>query len=696
MPYPPGRPGLESEISGLTERSGQLRQAAALPGADLPQVLEAAFAELDGAIDALNSQRAAAPGDSAPGRVAGGLDADRRLLQAIFQQAPVPMFLLDHDGTVRRANRRAGDLLGFAPGYATGKHFGALVGLPARAAAQTHLAAAHRTGEGRQIQCDLLGAAGPVPAVLDVSPVSLPGGPGQLIVAVTRRGRAPVPGGREQGSAAGRNGLPAPPGRQDQAPAGRRPASAAAGEDDAGMAVGQHAAAGTDPAPGADDETVLAIRTAAGRLDLLGAATRLVLENATVSESVMLQRCARLLAGQLAAWVIVDIERGGQLRRQFAIGPQDERSAELARSLADADPPRDSAPRQVHDSGTSLLTAHTEDTGLLGTGADGVPFLSRLDATSVLSVPLSDGERSYGALTLARVAGGGYFGTGDVGLVEEIGEHLALAIRVDRLLRQRSDVADALRAGLRPPRLPAIPGVEIAAAHQDATASPGPGGDFYSVYRSPGGWGVAIGDVAGKGEGAAAVTAAARHAIRVAAHWCADPAEVLRMVNEIMLAEEFGGRFVTADAVHLQWRDRVLRVTLGSAGHPLPVLLRQDGRVQTMNGHGLPLGIFPDPGTQAQEVELSTGDTLFFYTDGLADARGSQPASFGDRLTDELAALAGKPAAEVAARMQQAALAFCGGELRDDMTVLVLRAGEPPGRDGLRPEISDGLRPETS
>jgi serine phosphatase RsbU (regulator of sigma subunit)/PAS domain-containing protein len=692
MPYPPGRPGLESEISGLTERCGQLRQAAALPGAELPQVLEAAFAELDGAIDALNSLRAATPGDSASVRVADGLDADRRLLQAIFQQAPVPMFLLDQDGTVRRANRRAGDLLGFAPGYATGKHFGALVGLPARAAAQTHLAAARRTGEGRQIQCDLLGAAGPVPAVLDISPVSLPGGPGQLIVAATRR-RAPAASGREPGSAAGRNGLPAPSARHDQAPAGSRPAPAAGGDDAAGKAAGQHAAADTEPAPGTDGD-VLAIRTAVSRLDLLGAATRLVLENATVSESVMLQRCARLLAGQLAAWVIVDVERGGQLRRQFAIGPQDERSSELARSLADADPPQGSAPRQVHDSGTSLLIAHTEDTSLLGIGADGVPVLARLGATSVLSVPLSDGERSYGTLTLARVAGGGYFGTGDVGLVEEIGEHLALAIRVDRLLRQRSDVADALRAGLRPPRLPAIPGVDIAAAHQDATSSPGPGGDFYSVYRSPGGWGLAIGDVAGKGEGAAAVTAAARHAIRVAAHWCADPAEVLRMVNEIMLAEEFGGRFVTADAVHLQWRDHVLRVTLGSAGHPLPVLLRPDGRVQTMDGGGLPLGIFPDPGTQAQELELSMGDTLFFYTDGLADARGAGPAPFEDRLTDELAALAGKPAAEVAARMQQAALDFCGGELRDDMTVLVLRAGEPPGRDGLRPGTSDGLRPD--
>jgi serine phosphatase RsbU (regulator of sigma subunit)/PAS domain-containing protein len=628
MPHPPG---LDSEISGLTARRGQLRQAAALPGAHLQQVLDAAFAELDGAIEALNSMRAQAAAGPAAEQLTGGLQGDRRLLHAVFQEAPVPLFLLDRDGTVRRANRRAGNLLGFSPGYATGKPFAAFVELPARAAVQTQLAAARRTGKGRQVECGLLGAAGAVPNVLDISPVSLAGEPGQLVVAATRHGQA-------------------------------------AAQPRERKAAGKSA-----------DQEAATVRTVTSRLDLLGAATRLVLENATVSESVMLQRCARLLASELAAWVIVDVERKGLLRRQFVIGPQDEASVELSRSMAGADPERESAPGQVHESGSSLLIAHVEDGGLLGAGSDGIPFLARLGATSMLTVPLSDGERSYGALTLAREAGGAYFGTADVGIVEEIGEHLALAIRVDRMLRQRTDVADELQAGLRPTELPPVPGIEIAAAHLDATSSPGPGGDFYNVYRTPGGWGLAIGDVCGKGKGAASVTAAAAHAIRVAGYWCADPAEVLRMVNEIMLAEEFGGRFVTADAAHLRWQDGTLRVTLGSAGHPLPVLIRPDGRVQTMNGGGLPLGIFPDSGPQAQDLELSRGDLLFFYTDGLSDARSLQQTSFEDRLTEELAALAGKPPAEVATRMQAAVLEFCSGELRDDMTMLVLRAGEPPG-----------------
>src|ERR1700734_118046 len=115
MPYSPGRPELESEISGLTERRGQLRQAASMPGAQLGQVLEAAFAELDGAIDALNSIQAETGAGPGSGRPGGGSHADRPLLHAVFQEAPVPLFLLDRDGTVRRADPRARELLALFP-----------------------------------------------------------------------------------------------------------------------------------------------------------------------------------------------------------------------------------------------------------------------------------------------------------------------------------------------------------------------------------------------------------------------------------------------------------------------------------------------------------------------------------------------------------------------------------------------------
>jgi phosphoserine phosphatase RsbU/P len=117
---------------------------------------------------------------------------------------------------------------------------------------------------------------------------------------------------------------------------------------------------------------------------------------------------------------------------------------------------------------------------------------------------------------------------------------------------------------------------------------------------------------------------------------------------------------------------------LGSAGHPWPILVRPDGRTQSLQGGGLPLGIFPDAEPATQELELEAGDLLFFFTDGLTSACGPDMAYFEDRITDELAALAGEPPARVVSRIEEVLLRFCDGLLRDDVTMLALRAGEPP------------------
>jgi PAS domain S-box-containing protein len=623
MPQHPGRPGPEADITGLASRSGALRQAAALSGADLGSLFEAALAELDAAIDALKAS--ASPGGDGPGNgPSAEVHAERRLLHTVFQQAPVPLFLLDSGGTVRRVNAAAGELFGSGPGYATGKLFAAFVDPPSRAAVQTLLAAAARTGEPRQLRAGVLTSEGVADRALAVRQVAIRGEEDQLIVAA---------------------GLPTdPPGR-----------------------------AGPPAEPGAG---VVAAMTR--RQDLVTAAARILLENVTYSETVAVQQVARLLARELAAWVIVDTEHRGRLSRQVVAGPEDQQSQELARAAATIDPRPGSAPAQVHESGSALLLAHAEDLGTLGDGPGGVPLLMALGASSVLCVPLSDGERCYGVLTLAGQASHGRFGMADAGLVAELGEQLALAIRADRLFWRRSGVADALQASLLPRQLRQIPGTEIAATHVPATGEPEVGGDFYDVYPAGDGWGTAIGDVCGKGEDAAAVTAAARHAIRAFAHANPDPEAVLRSANDVMLAEEFGGRFVTAAVGHLRWRRRRLHVVLGSAGHPGPVRIRPDGRTQRLRGGGLPLGIFPDAAPATEELDLDPGDVLFLYTDGLTGACGPDMVYFEDRLTDELAVLAGKPPSVLVARVRELALEFCRGELRDDMTMLAMRAGEPP------------------
>jgi serine phosphatase RsbU (regulator of sigma subunit)/PAS domain-containing protein len=655
MPHARGIPLPEREIAELRDRSGALRQSATLPGAQLPQLLDAALAELDGAIDTAAALQAGLDPGAAGGRPADASDGERRLLGAMFSGAPVPLFVLDRDGTIRRVNRRAADLLGAGAGYASGKLLTAFVALPARAAVHAQLAAVARTGKPRRVSCPLLGpdAAAQVVLALDVLDVA---GESGLLIAAASTG----------------------PGTPDAVPdaAGGEADANGRGAGDAGPAAG---AAGGGAAGGAGGSAAArAVEAITHRLDLVTAATRLLLENATFSESVALQRCARLLAAELAAWVIVDVDRRQRLRRQVVMGPADRESEQLARAVTAIDPQPGSAPRLVHESGSSMLIAHAEDAGLLGTGAGDVPLLMQLGATSLLCVPLSDGEQSYGVLTLARRANEPHFEIADLGLVEELGEQLALAIRVDRMFRRRTEIADSLQASLLPRELPAVPGVEIAAAYVAATEGLEVGGDFYDVYRTPDGWGVSIGDVCGKGEHAAAVTAAARHAVRVLAHWDPDPAGVLRQANELLLAQEYEGRFVTACAAHFRWRDGRLHAVLGSAGHPGPVLIRADGRVRMLEGGGMPLGLFPDAAPASQDVELSPGDLLFLFTDGVTGARSPELAYFEERLTDALASLAGRPPAEVVSSMQTLVVEFSMNDLRDDMTMLALRVGAVP------------------
>ena len=108
------------------------------------------------------------------------------------------------------------------------------------------------------------------------------------------------------------------------------------------------------------------------------------------------------------------------------------------------------------------------------------------------------------------------------------------------------------------------------------------------------------------------------------------------------------------------------------------MLIRPDGRTRWLRGGGLPLGIFPDAAPASEVLDLEPGDLLFLYTDGLTSACGPDMVSLEDRLADELAVLAGEEPAVLVSRVRELALELCRGQLRDDMPMLAVRAGQPP------------------
>jgi serine phosphatase RsbU (regulator of sigma subunit)/PAS domain-containing protein len=601
----------------LADRRDALRHAAALPGADPRMLLDAAFAELDAAVELLTKLDQADPGELGADTSPASLSTERSLLRAMFKEAPAPLFLLEPDATIRRANVKAGDLIGVSPGYATGKHLTAFVDLASRAAVQSQLVAAARTGTARQADCTLLSAVGPVAGTLRANVVTQQDGTPLLVVTVS-------------------------------------------GPQDAGAVKGR-------PASG---EVIEAMTR---RMDMVTAVTRLLLDNTMFSEAVTLQRCARLLAGDLAGWVIVDVERSGELRRQVVAGPPGKRPDELARLVRAVEPSAESVPAQVHAAARSVILADADDAGILGSAPDGTPLLMLLGATSVLSVPISGDGTGYGVLTLARQAAEGRFTIADLALAEELGGHLGIAIRVDRMFRHRSAVAEALQGSLLPTSLPEVCGLELSAAYVPASEGLEVSGDFYDVFPIQGGWAITVGDVYGKGQEAAAMTAAARHAIRAIAHWNPDPADVLAKVNEVILAGDYEDRFVTVKLGYLRWDGGRVGVELASSGHPGPAVVRPDGQVDVLSGGGLPLGLFPDAEPERETLDLGPDDLLFFYSDGVTEARSPDMRYFEDRLADEMAGLAGRSAAEATRLIQGLVSRFTEDDLRDDMTILVAR-----------------------
>ncbi len=133
----------DAEIAGLRERVGALRYSAELPEVELRPTLDAVLAELDLTIGMLGRLRSALE----PGEVdrAEGAEAERRLLRAVFQEVPAPIFLLERDGLVRRVNRQAAALLGIDPGSTSGRPFTSLIHLPDRAVVKKQLTAVTRT-----------------------------------------------------------------------------------------------------------------------------------------------------------------------------------------------------------------------------------------------------------------------------------------------------------------------------------------------------------------------------------------------------------------------------------------------------------------------------------------------------------------------------------------------------------------------
>jgi PAS domain S-box-containing protein len=399
-----------------------------------------------------------------------------------------------------------------------------------------------------------------------------------------------------------------------------------------------------------------------------------------------LQSVADLCVPEIADVVAIDIADGGQIRR-LAVAATDKAQAREVmekRRRWPLDPDAATGVPAVIRSGAAELHPDLDPETFARKAASPhqADLIKRLGLRSAMFVPMSARGRTFGALSLC--ARGRAFDEDDLYLAEELAARCAIAVDNARLFRERTRIARTLQESLLPPLLPELPGVEVGARFHAAGQGYEVGGDFYDVFEIGGGtFGVAIGDVCGKGPDAAAVTALARYTLRAAALTEPSPAQVLRTLNAAILKQPGDRRFCTAAYVRFEPTATGMQATVAAGGHPLPLALRAGAEASEAGTPGTLLGVVPDPDIEDVTIDLFPGDSLVLFTDGVTEARAPKRV-WG---TNDLARFVGSHeplrAAAIAERIERGALSAQADEPRDDVAIVVLKvtasgAAAPP------------------
>lgn len=200
------------------------------------------------------------------------------------------------------------------------------------------------------------------------------------------------------------------------------------------------------------------------------------------------------------------------------------------------------------------------------------------------------------------------------------------------------------------------------------------GGDYYDfVPVDPYRLGIAVGDVSGKGIGAALLMASLRAAFRAEVYPGYRIEKMAAGINDFVHQSSAVSSFITFFYCELDRRGGEVRYV--NAGHVPPLLLRTDGSLETLGSTGFCLGMFPGAVYEAKSVRLEEGDVLLLYSDGIPDGRNADDAEYTlDRLVSLLRSNAGLGAAGILAAIADDAKRFIGEAPRfDDQTLVVIK-----------------------
>ncbi|WBB79514.1 PP2C family protein-serine/threonine phosphatase [Micromonospora sp. WMMD882] len=300
---------------------------------------------------------------------------------------------------------------------------------------------------------------------------------------------------------------------------------------------------------------------------------------------------------------------------------------------------------------------------------------------TVLVTPVLGAGGPTGALILVRRAGRTGFDERDTDVAREFAARAGAALATAELYGEQTHLARVLQASLLPPRLPEIPGVALAGGYRAAGDSLRIGGDFYDVSATGDGGTFALGDVCGKGVGAAVLTGRVRQSIQTLRLVEQRPLELMALLNRALFdapeatrRNQFTTLLLGAFAAG---PDGGVTLRVAGGGHPSPLVVTAAGAVRTATVGGMPVGALSDARFVEVELRLAPGELLLAYTDGVTEARGGPGAieMFGaGRLRRALASGAGLPPRAMVDRLLQLVDEWLDGQGHDDIAMLAIAA----------------------
>jgi serine phosphatase RsbU (regulator of sigma subunit)/pSer/pThr/pTyr-binding forkhead associated (FHA) protein len=310
-------------------------------------------------------------------------------------------------------------------------------------------------------------------------------------------------------------------------------------------------------------------------------------------------------------------------------------------------------------------------------GAESILFSG---VRSIVAAPLLGPEGCLGMIVLHSRARVRQFSEEDMALLVSLGAAAALRLRnialtdeaaERRLLERELTLGNEIQMGMLPREFPECPEVDLGATLQPARSV---GGDLYDVVAYGERIWFLVGDVAGKGVGAALFMAVTRTLFRAIVPTSPTVDNACARMNDELARDNEKAVFVTAFVGCLDLETGALEFV--NAGHPPALRLGGEGGVSALDvPPGLPLGALGDYTHTPHRAELHPGEALFLYTDGITEAENAANEQFSpSRLEASLAGVVAAPAAEVLEKVIADVRAFAGETPQsDDLTALVLR-----------------------